>query len=260
MNIALSTVPTVWQEVRRNKILCEHDIALSSSSGCDLIVFPEMTLTGFGKESLENERVAGSYHFFLTLALIHHIHILFGWGRYEEGRYYNSATLCSDKGIELFTYDKIHPFSYAHEDEYITGGKYLCDAEVGGVSISPAICYDLRFPELYRAVSKHSDAVITIASWPDSREDHFASLLKARAIENQMFSVGVNRGGVDDEGNSYRGTPYVFAPDGSAVEGECLHSNLHRFPLDEKTVSRARSTFPALGDRKDSLYQKWYKK
>jgi len=260
MNIALATVPTVWQDIRRNKILCEHDISISAAHGCDLIVFPEMTLTGFGKESAENINITKAYHFFLTLALLHRIHILFGYVRYEDGCYYNSATLCSDKGVELFTYDKIHPFSYAHEDEYISKGSYLCNAKIGDFSISPAICYDLRFPELYRTLSLRSHSIITIASWPQTREDHFSSLLKARAIENQIFSIGVNRGGEDNEGLSYSGIPYVYSPDGTLLEKTPLDTHLYSYSLEESVVAQERARFPIGTDRRDLLYEKWYKK
>ncbi len=259
MKIALSSLPIVWQEVRQNKILCEHDIAMSSKNGCDLIVFPEMTLTGFGRESTENVQSVGAYHFFLTLALVHRIHILFGWVRYEDGKYYNSATLCSDKGIELFTYDKIHPFSVAQEDEYITKGNILCATKVPFTTIAPAICYDLRFPEIYRVLALHAQTIVTIASWPQEREEHFSTLLKARAIENQIYSIGVNRSKVDNNGTCYSGTPYVYAPDGALIKGEALHPHLYSYSLDSSLVEKERSRFPIIKDRRDSLYEKLYK-
>ena len=238
MNIALSSLPIVWQELRQNKILCEHDISISATQGCDLIVFPEMTLTGYGKESIENVMKAGAYHFFLTLALIHRIYILFGWVRYENGKYYNSATLCSDKGVELFTYNKIHPFTFAKEDQYITKGDTLCFSKLPFTTLSPAICYDLRFPEMYRKLAQKAETIVTIASWPQSREDHLRTLLKARAIENQVFSIGVNRSKSDNEGITYSGIPYVYGPDGTLFEGEKLHPYLYKYKLDNNLVKK----------------------
>ena len=102
-------------------------------------------------------------------------------------------------------YSKMHPFSFAKEDQYFSAGNTRVIFHIEGIPASVFICYDLRFPEIFRDIAREVQAVFVLANWPSTRKDHWETLLKARAIENQCFVIGVNRTGKDGNGIRYPG-------------------------------------------------------
>ena len=123
----------------------------------------------------------------------------------EDGRFYNRLIWAKPDG-RILTYDKKHLFRMSGEEKVYSPGTRRLTVELKGWRIRPFICYDLRFPELFRLVAEQVDVSILIASWPNPRQSHFNTLLEARAIENQQFVVGVNRvgtgGGLEFSGGS----------------------------------------------------------
>jgi predicted amidohydrolase len=119
---------------------------------------------------------------------------------------------------------------------------------IDGVSCSVFICYDLRFPEVFRKVAKQVQAIFVIANWPCERVEHWNALLKARAIENQCFMIGVNRTGIDGNGIRYCGASCIIDPMGSFI---CSGSQSDEYlvcAFDSARVNEVRSQFPFLKD------------
>ena len=147
-------------------------------------------------------------------------------------------------------YRKIHPFSYSGENDNYDVGVRPALTRIRKWKIGLTICYDLRFPELFRKYGKkRAHLIVNIANWPDTRIEHWRVLLKARSIENQCYVIGVNRVGKDPKLN-YIGFSSVFDPMGkelAAVENE---EKVIVVELDKNYVSEVREKFPFLDDIK----------
>jgi predicted amidohydrolase len=220
-----------------------------------LIVLPEMFATGF---SMDAHGVAAhaqlTRDFLMSLAAEFSVHVLGGYAEPWEPRPANACSLFSPQGKELLHYQKLHPFSLAKEHEHFTGGETLATATVGGVRISALICYDLRFPEPFRPVARNTDLYCVIANWPDKRREAWSTLLRARAIENQAFVLGVNRVGLA-LGEPHSGDSALIDPMG-AFRAEAVPyeegSVLGR--VDPREVEKTRRHLSFLKDRRPGLY------
>jgi predicted amidohydrolase len=134
-----------------------------------------------------------------------------------EGRGLNQSVVYSPNGEEIARYSKMQPFTPGGESDNYAAGRQPLVFNCGEFNIAPFICYDLRFPEIFRAaVVRGANLFIVIASWPVVREDHWLTLLKARAIENQSYVVGINRCG-DDPKLHHSGRSAVFDPGGRVL-------------------------------------------
>ena len=132
-------------------------------------------------------------------------------------KYFNSLIHINNKGELVSKYQKVHPFSFGNEDKNYSKGEKDWNTQIEDFKIGLSICYDLRFPELYRLYAKERvDALVSIANWPDTRIEHWRTLLKARAIENQCYMIGVNRVGKDPKLN-YVGYSGVYDPMGKEL-------------------------------------------
>jgi len=131
--------------------------------------------------------------------------------------------------------------SLSDEDKYYNPGRSLKVVDYKGYSIGLTVCYDLRFPELYSALSKKSDVVLNIANWPEKRVDHWLTLLKARAIENQIYMVGVNRTGKDESGMRYVESSNIFNANGERLEVN-IDNNMKIYLIDKKQTKRFKET------------------
>jgi omega-amidase len=165
------------------------------------------------------------------------------------GRYRNLSLLFAPDGSEQAMYRKIHPFSYGGEDKLYEPGREIVTFEVEGWVVQPTICYDLRFPELYRAGSGRGTHLILVqANWPEARQVHWRTLLQARAIENQAFVAGVNCCG-DQDGLRYGGGSVVFSPKGEPMAQAAAEEGLVRAKIDMDDCKQWRKQFTALRDR-----------
>lgn len=165
--------------------------------------------------------------------------------------YRNLSLFFSPDGTERASYRKMHPFSFGGEDRFFSRGNEIVTAEGEGWIIQPSICYDLRFPELYRAGSRRGTHLILVqANWPQARQAHWETLLRARAIENQAYVAGVNCTGAQ-ESLEFSGGSAVFSPKGeplaSGGDTECVV----RAKADLDVCKQWRRHFPALRDRMD---------
>lgn len=164
-------------------------------------------------------------------------------------RYRNLSLLFAPDGSERASYRKIHPFSYGGEDRLFEAGREIVTVDVEGWVVQPTICYDLRFPELYRAGSGRGTHLILVqANWPEARQAHWRALLQARAIENQAFVAGVNCCG-DQDALRYAGGSAVYSPKGEPVALAGSEEGMLRARIDLDVCKQWRKHFPALRDR-----------
>ena len=124
-----------------------------------------------------------------------------------------------------------------------------------GLRIGCAICYDLRFPELYAAMAQDCDAIITIANWPQRRIAHWRTLLVARAIENQLFSFGVNRIGSDGNGLSYEKSSMAVSPEGTVLSPVVERGEMDIYEINPDEARSYRDNFPTVRDKRLELYR-----
>jgi predicted amidohydrolase len=231
-----------------------------------LLVLPEMFATGFSMNAGPMSAFADETRFFLSgLARKHGIHVLGGYAEPADPLPANACSLFDPQGEEILHFRKIHPFALAKEDENYIGGTKLATAQVAGVRITPFICYDLRFPEPFRVAAEGTDLYCVIANWPAPRRDAWLNLLRARAIENQAFVLGVNRVGEGDDGSPYPGDSALLDPlgrdasSGSPPPGEgpdIGDAGIIWGRVEEKSVTKVRRTLGFLKDRKPELYRK----
>ncbi len=147
-------------------------------------------------------------------------------------------------------YDKLYPFSYAREHERYRAGEKHVTVDIGGVRTSLFVCYDLRFAEAFWDLAHETDLYLVPANWPEARREHWRTLLRARAIENQAYVVGVNRVGTDPK-LSYTGDSVVVDPFGEVLaEGQPGVEQVLVAEVDPARVAQVRADYPFLPDRR----------
>ncbi|MDB5104147.1 MAG: apolipoprotein N-acyltransferase [Fibrobacteres bacterium] len=163
--------------------------------------------------------------------------------------YRNMSVLFAPDGSESAVYRKVHPFSYGGEDRLFSKGNEVVTVDFEGWTVQPTICYDLRFPELYRAGSQRGAHLILVqANWPQARQAHWETLLRARAIENQAFVAGVNCTGTQDS-LAFAGGSVIHNPKGETVaQGDASEGVVHG-RIELEACKQWRKQFPALRDR-----------
>jgi predicted amidohydrolase len=189
------------------------------------------------------------------LALTHQIYITgTALEANPDGLPYNTAALFGPRGERIGAYRKIHLFAPLGEVEHMSPGQSLPTFDLPWGRTALAICYDLRFPELWRRYTDAGVQLILIpAEWPQVRIEHWQLLLRARAVENQIFVAGCNRAGRDSDGD-YGGHSAVIDPWGRVLVEGGAEPGLFFATLDLKEVSRSRRRLPALGDRRPEVY------
>jgi predicted amidohydrolase len=252
MKIALIQLDIAWESKEANYKKAELFAKKASEEKCDVVVFPEMFNTGFSMNvSAIAESENGETNLVLSeIAKKHGIYLIAGFPMKEQneekGR--NIAVVYDRKGIRIAAYTKIHPFSFSGEDKYYIAGNDTVIFSIDSIPCSIFICYDLRFPEVFRKVTKNVQAIFVIANWPASRKDHWETLLKARAIENQCFIIGVNRTGTDGNGIHYPGASHIFDPSGNDILYGNDKEEFLTGKINPAEVAEIRSRFPFLKD------------
>ncbi|MGC9384277.1 MAG: nitrilase-related carbon-nitrogen hydrolase [Kosmotogaceae bacterium] len=213
----------------------------------DIIIFPEMAFTGFtmNRELYKVQDIES----ILEKSKIVQKAILFGWIEKEGNNFYNSSIFYDPFTEKTIKYRKQRLFSYRDENKHYSPGKSSIEYEFKSHRLSHLICYDLRFPELFRQV-KGVELFIVIACWPMSREDHWKTLLKARAIENQAFIVGLNRSGTGEIGEEYGNISVAFDYFGKEIrlDNSCIIKYVDITEEDFQCMKKWRKKFPVLND------------
>jgi omega-amidase len=256
MRVALLQMDLAWEDVAENHRRAARLLARAKEGGATLAILPEMFSTGFSMDAARIAQPAGgpSESFLREQARELGLWILASVPEQGEPAPRNMAMLVSPEGA-VVRYAKIHPFSFAGEDRVYTAGDRVVTAEVDGVRVTPLVCYDLRFPEPFRAAADDTDLFVVVANWPGERREHWRTLLRARAIENQAYVVGVNRAG-EGNGLHYAGDSAAVAPLGETLAEAGSGEQVLFADVDPAVVAKLRARFPALQDRRPSAYRR----
>lgn len=216
LNTALIQTELVWEDPQSNRSMLEDKLKTLGSK-VDLIILPEMFTTGFSMnpatcfETMDGE----SLKWLKQMASKLNAAICGSLIIKESGRFYNRFVFVDPDG-SVTHYDKRHTFTLAGEDKAYSPGNQKVILSYMGWKICPLICYDLRFPVWSRNTEDY-DLLIYVANWPDKRVLAWDTLLRARAIENLVYTIGVNRVGHDGEQIDYSGHSAVYDPLGNML-------------------------------------------
>jgi omega-amidase len=253
MRVAAVQFDIVWEDKNANHRIIEGMLADAALPPGSFVLLPELGDTGF---SFNLKKIADdrTLPWAKALAAKLGVYLQVGFavlGPDRRGR--NCASIISPAGEILGTYQKIHPFSFGKEIDHFSGGDGLLLVQCGGANICPVICYDLRFPELFRHGTLSGAQVFTLgANWPDARQHHWRTLIVARAIENQAFVVACNRIG-NDPHLSYAGGSMIVGPKGEVIAEADDRPQVLSAEIDLEALTRWRREFPALSDIRRSL-------
>lgn len=218
----------------------------------DLVVFPEMFDTGFSMnvELAEDWNSNTSVKFLVDLAVKKQFAIYTSLMIKDNNHFYNRGVFIFPSG-QISFYDKRKSFGLGGEDKFYTAGETETIVTYKDWKINLQICYDLRFPEIARnfeidGIPKY-DLLLYVANWPAKRVEHWKILLKARAIENQTYAIGVNRFGEDANGLTYSGDSSCFDPLGNS-QCQLVNETICTTTLSELTLNNTRTSLPFLKD------------
>lgn len=247
MKISLIQTATHWHDAQANQQHF-HELLDSVPAETDIVVLPEMFSTGFTMSSREvAEPMDGPTAGWLINEAQRRQKTLCGSVVIEEaGKFYNRFLWVTPDGIEV-TYDKRHRFRMAGEHDHYSAGNRRVVFEYDGWRICPMVCYDLRFPVFFRNRGDY-DVLLCVANWPAARSDHWETLLKARAIENQCYVVAVNIVGTDGNDIGYSGGSCVLDPQGDILVAAAERDGVFNATLDLAELAAYRERFPAWQD------------
>jgi len=234
-----------WEDKEANLQMLEEKI-FSISQPTEIVVLPEMFSTGFSMqpkklaETMDGEtvewmkRIAAKKKIILTGSVIIE----------EDRNFYNRLVWVLPNG-QIGYYDKRHLFAYGDEDQHYTAGKKRLIASVKGWKINLMVCYDLRFPVWSRQQGDFEyDVLIYVANWPERRVHAWTTLLRARAIENQSYVIGVNRTGDDGNKIPYTGESMAVDPMGEILYHKNDEEDVFTVTLDKSHLEKTREKFP----------------
>ena len=244
LTIALIQTDIIWHDIKAN---LEHAEKLISSiyPGTSLVILPEMFTTGFTMDpaKLAEEMNSGTVTTMKKWSTTSGADIAGSIIIREHGSYYNRIIWTSPDG-RTKTYDKRHLFRIAGENEVYTPGSINIQVQRDGWQIMPFICYDLRFPVSTRNIKLDYDILLFTANWPGSRQNHWETLLRARAIENQCYVIGVNRSGRDGNNLEYRGGSVVYDFRGEIIARAGETEDIIRCTLEYSPLIEYRESYP----------------
>jgi omega-amidase len=252
LNIVCCQIDIVWEDKPANHRKVAELLRKARLADGTLVVLPEMFSTGFSMnlEGISDGTQAQSERFLESLSRELGIYIVGGVvTQTHGGRGRNEAVAFSPQGELLARYAKIHPFRLGGESEVFEQGTQITSFRWQECVVTPFVCYDLRFPEVFRSAIKRSGThlFLVIANWPAKRESHWKTLLQARAIENQAYVVGVNRCGADPK-HAYQGCSMIVDPQGRVVAELGSEEGVVRASIDLAALDHWRREFPALSD------------
>lgn len=254
LRIALVQAHQVWED--KNANLAHFSALLAEIDQVDLILLPEMFQTGFSmnaEQLAEEMSDSSSIQWLTALALKKEAAVYTSMIVLENGKFFNRGLFIEPTGTITF-YDKRKTFGLAGEDLTYASGSEEKIVEYKDWKLQLQICYDLRFPEIVRnrIASNQSaayDVILYVANWPARRSEHWKALLKARAIENQCYVVGVNRVGEDANGLSYSGDSVVVDALGAVNFCEAGNEEVKIVTLTKENLNSTRELLPFLKDR-----------
>lgn len=254
MRVAAIQHDVTWEDPVANYARLTPLIAEAAEAEARLVVLTEMYATGF---SLAANRIAEapdgpSVAYLADRAVEHGLWVAGSVPVHDrlDALPVNRMVVTGPDGQNHY-YDKLYPFTYAREHEHYRAGDQPVTIDIEGVRTSLFVCYDLRFSEVFWDLAAHTDLYLVVANWPESRRDHWRTLLRARAIENQAWVAGVNRVG-EGGGLTYVGDTVIVDPLGEPVaEATEGAEEVVIADVDPARVAEVRATFPFLADRRN---------
>jgi omega-amidase len=241
----------VWENKPANYAKVEKLLDSADIPPDSLIVLPEMFATGFSMNvaAIHESDPSLTAEFLARIARHHQSYLIAGLvSRSPSGSGRNDAAVYSPSGKLLARYCKMHPFPLAGETDHYEPGAEITPFACGPFTVAPFICYDLRFPEIFRlAVLQNVHIFTVIANWPLKREQHWITLLRARAIENQACVIGINRCGTDPN-FSYSGRSLIIDPHGDILADAGNIETIISAEVNLHSILSWRKDFPALKD------------
>jgi predicted amidohydrolase len=256
MRVAGIQSDLAWEDPASNRAALLPRIEAAAAQGARLVALPEMWATGFSmRVEATSESIDGPSATFMGETAERLGVTLCGSVALRSGASppRNAHLVASPDGT-LARYDKIHTFGYGGESDRFDAGASAITLDVDGVRVTPLVCYDLRFPELFAALAQRTDLFVIVANWPDTRSAHWTALLTARAIECQCYVLGVNRIGAGGGLRYSGGTRLVDAlgAELAAVDDGCVGAAIG--DVDPLRVAELRATFGFLDDRRPDVY------
>lgn len=257
IRICTAQMISIWEDPEKTLDKAGLFIRHAAASGAVLICFPEQFATGWDPLSCKNiQDINGSIISSLReLAQKNQISIVGSFRENDGPLPKNTSVAIGADGRVLARYSKIHLFSPGKEQEGFTPGNELGLFPLGPLTCGLAICYDLRFPELFRLYARKGAQVVFVpAAWPAQRARHWELFITARAAENQMYLVGVNTTGTTPV-DTYAGNSMTADPHGTIISRANEAEQLVFTDLNPSVITAARHQFPVDNDRKDALYR-----
>lgn len=236
-----------WQDVEAN--LTRFSKIINRINDSDLVILPEMFNTGFSMNPSETaELMSGkTISWMIESANNNNIALIASLAIFENNKYYNRLLFVFPHG-KIEYYDKKHLFILSDEHKNFESGDEVITIDYLGWKIKPLICYDLRFPVWARNTEGY-DLLVYIANWPTPRREQWLALLKARAIENQSFTIGVNRIGTDGNNYHYSGDSIAYNSIGEIMLKADNKEDVMTVNLQKAELVKNREYFPVLNDK-----------
>lgn len=256
INIGIVQFSSLTGQVKENLKTAIDGIHALSDKGADIAVLPEMFSCSFDNENLKRhgEETPEILRSLKQTARQKNIIIAASMPEIEGSDIFNTLYLIDRDGELAGSYRKVHLFSPTGEDLYFTNGTspVVCNTSAGNIGLM--ICYDLRFPELCRKLTDmNAQIIIVSAQWPTKRVEHWDTLLRARAIENQVFIIAANRCG-ESEDLEFPGHSQIISPWGKVLAAGDNTFQLLTAEIDLNQITDARKTIPCLAERVYKAY------
>ena len=262
VRVCIAQISSFWEEPEKNLKKAEGFITHAARCGAQLICFPEQFATGWDPLSGKNvQDLTGSIITRLqTCAKANMIAVIGSLREAASPHPKNTSVTIGHDGRIISRYSKIHLFSHAKEDEHFSPGAGLGIFPLDKLICGLAICYDLRFPEIFRIYAKRGvQAIFVPSAWPASRIRHWELFIQARAAENQMYVIGVNTTGTNPV-DVYAGGSMTADPDGLIIARAGGGNELLFSDVDPAKVEDARSRFPVRKDHRTELYHRLHQR
>ena len=262
VKIAVAQIDCEVGAVDRNLAHIRRWARAARDAGCDVIVLPEMADTGYVMDTITSAAQSwdrGAFPQLSEMASELGLHIICGLSERSDQGVHNAVAVLDSTGKLLCKYRKVHLFTGApvHEEQHLVPGDQLCLVEVGDFRWGVMVCYDLRFPEMARAMAlQGADVIVVPSAFPFPRLKHWTTLLAARAIENQVYIVAANRVGTDGS-VTFCGASQIIDPYGVVIAtapemGEILISG----ELETDVIAKTRASLRVFEDRVPSVYRR----
>ncbi|EHJ07219.1 carbon-nitrogen family hydrolase [Staphylococcus simiae] len=261
MKIQILQLPIVFGDTDKNEQQILHYFNTYIDDDTEVVALPEMWNNGYDLENLNataDKSLQRSLAFIKNLALTYHVDIIAGSvSNIKDNQKYNTAFAVTRAGQLINTYDKVHLVPMLNEPQFLSAGQHAAEAFKlsNGTLVTQLICYDLRFPEILRYPARQgANIAFYVAQWPTARVKHWHALLKARAIENNMYVIGINGCGFDGY-TEYAGQSIVIDPNGETIASLDQHPNCLTVDVNLEKVEQQRQAIPVFDSIKVNLYK-----